>query len=40
MKTGAWKIGDDVDTVLVSKEGDEIASRHTEWVKDVKGASQ
>jgi len=40
MKTGAWNIADEVDCVLVNKESEEIASRHTEWVKDVKGSSQ
>jgi len=40
MKTGAWKIGEDVDTILVNKEGEELATRHTEWVKNVTGGSQ
>ena len=39
MKTGAWKIGDEVDTILVDKEGEEVATRHTEWDRDVKGSS-
>jgi len=39
MKTGAWKIGDEVDTLLLDKEGEEVATRHTQWERDVKGTT-
>ena len=39
MKSGAWKMGEDeVNTVLVSKEGDEVAARETTWEKQVTGS--
>jgi len=39
MKSGAWKMGEDeVNTVLVNKEGEEIAARETTWEKQVSGS--
>lgn len=39
MKSGAWKMGEDeVNTVLVNKEGEEIAARETTWEKQVTGS--
>jgi predicted RNase H-like nuclease (RuvC/YqgF family) len=39
MKTGAWKMSEDeVNAVLVNKEGEEVASRETTWQKSVTGS--
>merc|ERR1719312_759020 len=39
MKSGAWKMGDQVFFSLVDKEGNEVASRETSWEKEVSGSS-
>ena len=39
MKSGAWKMGDQVTCTLVNKDEEEIASRETTWNKDVQGSS-
>jgi len=39
MKTGSWKMGDNVTFLLLNKDGDELASRETVWEKEVSGSS-
>ena len=39
MKSGAWKMGEDeINTILVNKDGEEVASRETTWEKQVSGS--
>ena len=40
MKEGAWKFGDLVETVLVDKEGDVVASRDTKKEVDSYGTQR
>ena len=40
MKEGAWKFGDVVETVLVDKEGEVLASRDTKKVTEARGSSR
>lgn len=40
MKEGAWKFGDVVETLLVDKEGDILASRETRKETEAHGSSR
>ena len=40
MKEGAWKFGDMVETLLVDKEGEVLASRETKKEKEAFGATR
>ena len=40
MKEGAWKFGDVVETLLVDKEGDILASRETRKEAEAHGSSR
>jgi len=39
MKTGEWKMEDDVQVVLVNKDDTELATRETSWQKEVMGST-